>query len=877
PLQLATNDEGGPFSVGNWLTYAEIPDTKTKEAKIKITDHSNSDVTDTSNTFWCYPLITDVTVTATPDDQQGATYKVWRAGESDHEVKWTENSSEISAVDIYYSTTGSGGLPGNPLETNKPSTIDGVNSYSSITVPTTINNNTIIRVRDYDSTLGDPELFAGKVFDDSDRFYILGKIAFGASPSSGADWYVGDTNKTVTWSSAGDGMSLEVLIDYGSGYESVTTLAQGATPWDFDDPGTQDEGVDDEITETCKIMLRDSNTSTWRQQYTEYESPTFNITGLIEDVAAVPAAGDTMVVAGKSGPKITWEKTGSAISHVLIQYTLDGDTWYTLDDGEAPAGYVPNNKQYNWTTQATDISDICEIEITDPDNSACQGTLDGFIMASKVEVDLPDTLSSWSANESNDITWTKWGDFDYVNIYYSSDGGENWDPIDDTGVQPSSNVDADHGTYEWFIDSSYTLSPSAKIKVIDAVNESFAAFVPSDTFITKGTVSILLPDGADTYVCGEAIQVRWERFGNIAAVDIHYSTNGTAYTPIAELQNVAFEGEETWHEEYWTPPELVSTTYYIRVRDTANPAIKNPSVPFVLQGSIALTDPDAQAPTIEIDTPYTVKWNVIHGNIANVKILGSRSGNFTGADDTFWITTLTKADNVTTFDAANFGTFGYVSQGQYEWSAAEQQPVSIITNDTTAKVRILDANTDYSVQSDSSSAGFMIRGDLDITTPSSDWHVGDSDDAEVAWTAHGNIVNVDIEFNNGGTWIDVTDPATGTPSGAGDKSFSVGNWLTYAEIPDVKSSECKLRITDRANSNVSIVSNTFWAYPDILTAAVSETPQIADKKPIVSWTYSPTSETEEVAIWLDPNGDGNLADGTALETGVDITSSPHET
>ncbi|MFC1808408.1 hypothetical protein ACFL0T_08625, partial [Candidatus Omnitrophota bacterium] len=276
-----------------------------------------------------------------------------------------------------------------------------------------------------------------------------------------------------------------------------------------------------------------------------------------------------------------------------------------------------------------------------------------------------------------------------------------------------------------------------------------------------------------------------------------------------------------------------------------------------------------------VDTNHTITWNVTHGDLATVKIIGSRSGTFEGASDTFLVTpSAVDADNIETFNAGN----DPVSVGSYAWNPIDERSPSIISS--LVKFKVVDGNVNLtSLTVTTPSDAMDITGGITITSPSlgDDWIVGDSDDASIDWTADGNIAYVDIEFNNGGSWIDVTDPATGTASGEGDKSFSVGNWLTYAEIPDTRTNIAQIKITDHSNSSVSATSATFWCYPTILTVAVSETPQIADTKPTVSWTYSPTSIMDEVAIWLDPNGDDDVSDGTALETGVDITSSPHET
>jgi len=74
---------------------------------------------------------------------------------------------------------------------------------------------------------------------------------------------------------------------------------------------------------------------------------------------------------------------------------------------------------------------------------------------------------------------------------------------------------------------------------------------------------------------------------------------------------------------------------------------------FTVKGGLQITYPDAQQHTWAVTETRTITWNVEHGNIQNVKIIGSRSGNFTGGADEFTIVNSTPADNVSTFNAGN--------------------------------------------------------------------------------------------------------------------------------------------------------------------------------------------------------------------------------
>ncbi|MBI5466295.1 MAG: hypothetical protein HY974_03330, partial [Candidatus Kerfeldbacteria bacterium] len=873
------------------MNVASVPDAKSNNCVIRVRDtqvKAAAKIEAESLPFKVYPVISNVAITPTVPPNLA---NVWIAQAINQQLTWSVNgSNQIDSVNIYYSSTGEGGLNyTTPMISNWASS----GSCNTITVPATRTIQGVIAVRDADPN------FENNVKQVSANFRVAGKLNLN-QPTNTSKWKVGSTDKLIKWTYDGDITAVNIYIDYGlgGGYGSLasnipaTDGTAGYNPY----PAQWPNGVPDQVSNNVKIKIEDANTS--YSDATIAETQPFNIIGTFSNLSATAVdPEDTKVIANRAAT-ITWTKAGSAISNVLMQYSTNaGGNWYNIvTNNEADTTtLVLNNQSYSWTPPATVISDACQIKITDPNNSSATGqSASNFTIASKVKVIQPDANQSWDAGTGYSITWQKWGTFDKVNIYYSPSDGQDgtWTAVDPSVTnKPAHTGDGLNGSYLWTIPETTVLSPNARIKVIDSEHETYGLAIISAKFTTKGALAVLWPNDTDhkVYEAGKTSEaIKWRRFGNIAGVKVFLSTDGSTYppTPITGFENVSFVGAETEHQEFWTPPEIIGTTYRIKVQDINNPEVKAESPLFKVQGLLDIVLPDEQAPTWVIDLPQDITWKVTHGSIPNVKIIGSRSGNFSGTlpgDDQFIIASSTPADNTLAFSAANFATYGYVASGSFPWDLDEQNP-TLITNSPAVKVRVMDANTlDYPTVKSDSSAPFTIKGSLEITTPANDtWRANsttrfDGADTVIEWFSHGKISAVHIEFYDGNQWTAVTDPnGPGASCQEGNNSFSVSNWYTYNQVPDVKSLVCKLRITDKNNPSVTIPSGEFSVYPELTSVTVTPTPTDPQARPNVWLAQSENQEVKwtensgkitSVDIYYSSTGLGGLP-GTSLKLAV---------
>ncbi|MFC1621415.1 hypothetical protein ACFL2G_03825 [Candidatus Omnitrophota bacterium] len=760
----------------------------------------------------------------------------------------------IDTVDIVYSALGNFSdsvTVANDIQTHE--------SCATITVPTALSYQAAkIRVQDNDTG------FDTKVYGDStETFSVLGRIVVdNDNPGSGDNWYIGDTDKEVRWTAYGDEMtSVKIYIDYGSSYiwqKTEDTVPGSPDSWVFDD--ISEVGVGDYITESATIRIDDADAQ--RGAYTQYTSNTFKVSGKFESIqVTADDLEDTVVVAGRD-THITSTKTGALITDVVMEYTSDGSTWYNMSNdvqGDTTTT-VTYSANYGWTPPITAMGDnVCQVKITDPDNSAATGITSTFTIAPKTKVVRPNSSDSWDANSTESITWQKWGDFPTVNIYYRPDDQTAWLKLNESGAVPSCQDEIDslgdtlNGSWSWADISAspqITLSPTAEIRILDASRETYTHAILSNQFTTKGSLEAIWPNGTDynIYECGIERDIQWKRYGNIAGVKVYYNKGegDVLITALGVGGTVDFEGAEEYHTEAWTPPELVGKAYKIKVEDKNNPSIIAESLPFQVRGQLAITMPDAQQPEWSITESKAITWNLLHGDIANVRIILDRDGDFvTTTGDQYTIVNQTPAADET-----------------YTWNIAEQA-TSIIGD--AGKIRVRDADTDYDVKSDSS-ASFTIKGKItSVSSPASGatWNVADGgpDGADgpsrtVAWNCAGDVTSVNILFAEDGVNFNDTI-ASGVASAAGPNTWTTDNWAGANGVQDAKADTCVIKVVDVAFGNEE-VSGAFKVYPIINVTAPAQGALLRAESTgnTVSWDDHDSSRVSTVDIYLDFNAGG---------------------
>jgi len=156
----------------------------------------------------------------------------------------------------------------------------------------------------------------------------------------------------------------------------------------------------------------------------------------------------------------------------------------------------------------------------------------------EITVTRPDGGETFTAGTQEDITWTtQEGDdpIDHVDLWYSTDNGDNWVSID-TGI-------SDTGSYTWTVPNEHSSESLVRARVRDTAGRSFED-VSDDVFDIVG----IPPEAPQNLVVehyGEDFGIIFE--DDVEGGDLGYTTGESGGTDEWEiLQNGAAVGSSSW-------------------------------------------------------------------------------------------------------------------------------------------------------------------------------------------------------------------------------------------------------------------------------------------------------------------------------------------
>lgn len=287
---------------------------------------------------------------------------------------------------------------------------------------------------------------------------------------------------------------------------------------------------------------------------------------------------------------------------------------------------------------------------------------------------------------------------------------------------------------------------------------------------TEATITVLTPNGGETWIAGLADTLRWNSIG-VENVKIEYTINGGATWNVI-TNSIQSTGSYIWLN---IPDVKNSLQCRIKISDAVYGAPSD-----ISNDNFAIMNPGAQQ--IKVTSPnggeiwplgssQNITWDA--GGIANVKI------EYTINNGISW----------------NPITASTPSTGYYTWTQVPNTPA------TNCKIKISDA-LDGS-PSDESDQFFSIGAgpSLKVLTPNGNdtWISGSS--KEIKWSSE-NVENVKIEYttNGGGSWTTIVSSTS-----------SIGTY-TWNNIPDANNSlQCKIKISDAVFGTPSDISDDNFA------------------------------------------------------------------
>ncbi|MCP4218273.1 MAG: hypothetical protein GY765_26795, partial [bacterium] len=241
---------------------------------------------------------------------------------------------------------------------------------------------------------------------------------------------------------------------------------------------------------------------------------------------------------------ITWTSAG-LVENVVLYYSSDGGNTRT-----PIAGPIANTGTYDWTLPNQPSSQY--FVYVEHEMGFVGDTNDNYFIVKPpgITVTAPLGGESFFIGTPITITWTSEGVVNTVDIAYSSDGGNTWQPI----AGPVANT----GTYDWTLpnipSNQYYVKVEHEAGYVGDTNDTYFNVMPP-------TMTLTSPNGGERWVAGSTQDISWTTTGPVTSVAITYSTDGGAtWQPIAG----PYPNSGTYE---WTVPGTPSTQVLVRVED----------------------------------------------------------------------------------------------------------------------------------------------------------------------------------------------------------------------------------------------------------------------------------------------------------------------
>jgi hypothetical protein len=403
-----------------------------------------------------------------------------------------------------------------------------------------------------------------------------------------------DSTIWVYWGTIGD--TVDVQIDLST---------NGGGSWDVITYSTNDDGsysFTTPYTESTNCLIRVSDVDGSPVGVSE----TFSIVddGVERIRVLSPNGGETLT--GESTHEITWETTGP-IANVEIEYSTDnGTSWTSI------TGSTGNDGSYEWTVPNIS-SDQCLVRISDTDGNPSDTSNSTFsivpIGTDTLNLTFPNGGESLPGGVSHTITWTSSGTISSIKIEYSTNNGTSWTTITDST--------ANDGSHSW--EAPNIESTECLVRISDAldgdpVDQSAGVF--SIVMAGTETLTLLAPNGGETFGIGILHYITWKSSGRIDNVQIEYSfDNGNNWTIVAA--STANDGSYTW-----SVPDTPSFQCLVRISDASDsdPSDVSNAVFTIVtpQPSITITSPQG-GEYWQVGSTHDITWTTFKA-VGNVKI-----------------------------------------------------------------------------------------------------------------------------------------------------------------------------------------------------------------------------------------------------------------
>ena len=397
--------------------------------------------------------------------------------------------------------------------------------------------------------------------------------------------------------------------------------------------------------------------------------------------------------------------------------------------------------------------------------------------------------------------------------------------------QPVQDADNLSGlTYDWIIPDDIDNQVKVRVSNTDITEPTIVGV--SGLFSIKGKLQITNPASGVVWDVAQQKDITWITTGSIATVRLEYDY-GSGLNPITASVNASNQIYQ------WTIPNTIGDNVTVKITDNLDNTVTHTSNVFKIAADINLLSPMGTEVWI-VDNSEPITWEKF-GDIVNVVLKYDTNEGLNGYPNT--IATRPAVD------------------GSYSW------PVPDVIGDK-LRVRIEDANASSSTQPDESPANFEIQGSITITSPALNdiWLCETQHD--IAYTIHGSIANVSIEYS---TDAGVTYPYAPI---AGSVAVGPGDYTQTWTIPLDTSIQTVIKIINLADANVYDESNEFSMRGGFtFVHPVSTDRWLANSTNMISWNTLGAISSVYVEYSLNNGGVwGYVNDGSAISNATDRKS-----
>ena len=713
-----------------------IPNTPSINCKVRIFDITNSLFADMSDNV--FSIILPKLTVVKPNGAES-----FVVGKTDT-IKWS--SSNVANVKLEYTTNN--GTNWNSILTSTPAS---VGSYVW-TIPNTPSTNCKVRISDVTNS---------SVTDLSDNvFSIINPQVVIDQPKQGERFRVG-SKISIKWHSSNvDSVNIDLSMDNGATWQFLAKRIANDTSFYITGGNGQ-------------LLFRVSDAK---------NPSVFSITGPIEvytPTVTVTSPNGEEQWKGGTEQTISWNQKD--VTRLLIDYTLDDNSWISIPDTvDASVG------SYKWMVPNTESS-RARIRLTETIDTLVRDKSDAVfsIFIPKLTVVKPNGGETFVAGKTDTIKWTN-SNVANVKLEFTSDNGLNWTSI-------ITSTTASSGNFVWVIPN--TPSKNCKIRISDVLNQEITDMSDEVFNIITPTISLLSPNGGEKWLMQTDHQISWTS-SDMDSVRIDFSfDNGATWNVIAQ-KVFAWDGAFTWNVESTPTSQAlvrVSQANDLSVQDVSN------NVFTIYKEALAVISPNG-GERLRAKTIVPITWNI--SEIINPKTRKKNLGEelaiasapiqnliieYSSDDGTSWNTIINSV-------SANLKS--------YNWEV----PVIESKN---CFIRITDV--DNETQSDTSDNVFEIYNPkVVVTSPNGGENWRATTTQRISWISNEiNKVKIEYSTNDGFSWEIISD------------SIEAGQGSIEWTIPAERTTKARVRVTDITLASTSDTSDNAFAIvvPEITLTA----------------------------------------------------------